>query len=68
MTFDVRLGLNKLPKDGGIYSILISDTVLISDTTEVLSSKCTKKLDDVSTSYVLVLESRFLTNWIMNLL
>lgn len=67
MTFDVRMGLYKLPKENDeVYSILLSDTILVEDAAEVLTSKCTKKFNDVFSVQAQVLTcDRYLMNWTM---
>src|SRR5688500_12450320 len=68
MTLNVRMGLDKLPKDNNeVYSILLSDTVLVEDATEVLTSRCTKKFDDVCCCCILSYFYRFLMSLTMNL-
>lgn len=49
MSFDVRIGFEKLKDIHKSYAILISDTVLVAEkTTEVLTDKCTKDLVEIS--------------------
>jgi len=51
MVVFLRLGLDRLPIGKTVYSILISDTVLLKadeDQTEVLTDKCTKNFTDIS--------------------